>query len=470
MNIDDVVKRYLPSAPEARIESGTTRVLHELRARPPLAAAQVAKPVPALRWKRIAMIPVAAAVVLAVFVGLMWRQDALAIGEGDDGSVYRIGDTVRTKATVTINLNDGSRVEVKSDSELSFEGSKSAIRINLMRGGVAVLQGEAHVQQGLVARTLVAGEQIAAQIPPHRETFDVISIHSRANNGGGGQRGLGGAEGGSGGPCAAGKVEIDPSRYSATNIGFYALVTVAYGLGNWGLGEDAGVGDVDGGAFTCRVSLDTGRLSGGPEWIQSTRFDIEATIPDGSATFIVQPGNKGAVRRRVSPRVQRMLQAMLEDRFQLRLRAEMKELPVYVLSVAPSGPNLTPWKEGDWIGVGSSPASPYDGRNNGPETTPQYNGLIVGQVQGGRMPISSLAERLARITNRPVLDRTGIQGYFNWGIFFTPLQVPVGETGPILSSPSLFKAVQEEVGLQLESAKAPVKVVVIENAEKPSEN
>jgi uncharacterized protein (TIGR03435 family) len=561
-NIEDVLKRHLPWPTPEETESKCDRILQNLRSGHVVAKeTELLDSLSDLRapW-RIALIPAAAAIILAVVIGLLWRQDALAVGETVDGALYRvvngktlalksgakigIGDTVRTdrKAGGLIQLTDGSSVEVRSESELSFEGTKPDVQISVNRGSVIVdsslsdsgissvvqtkdirvpvagtvfvnaepigsrvllIRGEARVQQGTSKRTLRPGEQMTTnpnmevqsisreiawsrQALTHmallqestspkpvdaREAFEVVAIRMRPTGGAGGLRGVTSRENdGHGEPCAREKVEIDPSRYSSTGVTLYTLVTVAYGLGTWGLPDDVGVGDFSGGVFTCRIALSSNLLSGGPEWIKSARFDIETVIPKGQPVFTTLVNNKGTVIRSMTPRLQGMLRTLLEDRFKLKLRRETREMPVYLLTVGRGGFKLPQWKEGDWIGISSSAGHIYDGRNNGPETTPQYEGLIVGELQGGRMPMPALAERLARVTNRPVIDRTGIQGYFNYGIFFAPVDPLPNDTRPRLNSPSLFKALEEEAGLQLESARAPMEVFVIESVEKPSEN
>jgi uncharacterized protein (TIGR03435 family) len=539
MNIDEVVKRYLPSAPEERIKSGTTRVLHELRTRPRLVVEPVAKPVHSIRWNRFAMIPAAAAVVLAIFIGLLWRQDALAIGEGEDGSVYRIGDTVRTKDILTINLKDGTRVEVKSESELSFEGKKSAVQIHLTRGGVivnsqsssvvrtkdvrvpvagtvlvnaesggsrvAVIQGEARVQQGSTEKRLRPGEQMATNPsmglqtvsqeiawsshaethlallqqsnPPaltSRDAFDVVSIRSRAVSNNGGVRGAVG-ENPSGGQCT-GRLQLDPSRFATTNAGLYFLIAIAYGL--------------DEPPFSCFLAAKAGVLSGGPDWIQSTGFDIEAVIPEGPPALIT----KEAARTRTGnivmasapgPRLRSMIRAMIEDRFNLKLRRETKETSVYILSAAKNGPrNLQPWKEGEKTSTASGYGD-YLGVLNFPPAKHNYGNSYVGYISGGRVSMDFLAGSLAEFINKPVLNRTNITGNFNFEIFFAPPNPeryaqamaagaargykPYEGMVP-LQRPSMFQALDAELGLKLEPAMAPIEVFTIQSVDRPSEN
>src|SRR5262245_45532394 len=135
-NVDEVLKKHLPWPAQEETQAHCDRVLQDLRSG---ADAPLSFPIVShsrSRWQRIAMIPAVAGVVRAVMVSLMWRQDALAIGESVDGSLYRvvdgkalplktgerigIGDTVRTAEGDggMIRLTDGSRVEMRSQSEV----------------------------------------------------------------------------------------------------------------------------------------------------------------------------------------------------------------------------------------------------------------------------------------------------------------------------------------------------------------
>jgi uncharacterized protein (TIGR03435 family) len=541
MNIDEVVKRYLPSAPEERIKSGTTRVLHELRTRPRLMVEPVAKPVHSIRWNRFAMIPAAAAVVLAVFVGLLWRQDALAIGEGEDGSVYRIGDTVRAKDGLTINLKDGTRVEVKSESELSFEGKKSAVQIHLAHGGVivnsqsssvvrtkdvrvpvagtvlvnaesggsrvAVIQGEARVQQGSTEKRLRPGEQMATNPlmelqtvsqeiawssraethlallqqsnPPAvttRDVFDVISIRSRAVSNNGGVRGAAGENSlPSGGPCA-GRLQLDPSRFAVTNAGLYYLITLAYSL--------------DEPPFSCSLAEKTGVINGGPNWIQSTGFDIEAVIPAGVPALLSKEALRGRAGNATTvnvpgSRLRNMIRAMLEDRFKLTLRRETKDTSAYILSIGKDGPkNLQPWKEGEPTSTATGYGD-YEGVVNFNPPKKNYGNSFVGYISGYRVNMDFLARSISSFLNKPVLNRTNVAGNFNFEVFFAPpdpdryaRSMAAGAAAGYkpyegmvpLQSPTMAKALEEDLGLKLESVTTPVEVFTIQSVDKPSGN
>jgi len=182
------------------------------------------------------------------------------------------------------------------------------------------------------------------------------------------------------------------------------------------------------------------QVIGGPSWIDSACFDILA---------------KPAVRTRSSAEFRRMVQALLSDRFKVKLHQDSRELPIYALVLAKGGPKLTEWKEG----VGP---------------TCQYQG---GELTCRKVSMAILADELARRVGRTVVDRTGVTGAFDVKLTWSPdeFQVPgPAEMGRAeAANPgglSLFSAVQEQLGLKLEADKGPVPVLIIDSAERPSEN
>jgi uncharacterized protein (TIGR03435 family) len=226
------------------------------------------------------------------------------------------------------------------------------------------------------------------------------------------------------------------------------------------------------------------RVFGGPAWVESERYDIEAKAPAVGGP----------------QQLQLMIKALLEERFQLKAHKEMRELPVYELVVARGGPKLKVSAEQN-----PAPASPGpDARGRGDALPGALAGLRggtpppVGQcppgpvppglfgggrgcLQGSSIPLTTLTNSLQNQLGRPVIDKTGLTGRFDFKLEWIPgaEQAP-GPFGPNpevppppvsdLSGPSIFTALQEQLGLRLESAKGPVEVVVIDSAEKPSEN
>ncbi len=193
------------------------------------------------------------------------------------------------------------------------------------------------------------------------------------------------------------------------------------------------------------------QVTGGPGWIASERYNIDAKT-DGAPSF-----SQDYVTLQY-----RRLQTLLRDRFNLTIHRETKELPVYELTVAKGGPKLQQPKcvqreAGDFtIAPG------------------KYCGLISGSMSSGRLQAAGatmtfLANYLSNPLSRTVVDKTGITGEFDFQVTFTPdaLTVPNAAADP---GADFFTALQEQLGLKLESAKGPVEILVIDHVERPSEN
>jgi uncharacterized protein (TIGR03435 family) len=206
------------------------------------------------------------------------------------------------------------------------------------------------------------------------------------------------------------------------------------------------------------------QVSGGPGWIDTERYDIQAKAVAPSMD------EKGRLLQR------QRLQTLLQERFKIAFHRETKELPVYELTVAKSGLKLRPLKEGDCIAL--DPQNP----TIDPKKTPMdYCGSGRqgrGLLELANTTMAYLASSLSRITGRIVVDKTGMTGTFRIHLTFVPddtmnqLPGPAIDPGgtPALDGPSLFDAVQEQLGLKLESTKGPVEVLVVDHAEKPSAN
>jgi uncharacterized protein (TIGR03435 family) len=180
----------------------------------------------------------------------------------------------------------------------------------------------------------------------------------------------------------------------------------------------------------------------GPSWISVEKFDIEARAASGSSAGVMS-----------------MLQSLLADRFKLTLHRETQQLPVYDLVVDRRGLKMkpsadqTPW-------VGDFPRGSPDGR---PTTGASPTVLAPGRFEGKAIPMSMFITLLSDALERPVINRTGQTGRFDIDLHYAP----GSDTD---SSPSVFTAMQEQLGLKLESAKGPVEVLVIDHIERPSAN
>jgi uncharacterized protein (TIGR03435 family) len=197
------------------------------------------------------------------------------------------------------------------------------------------------------------------------------------------------------------------------------------------------------------------RILGGPQWISSERFDIEAKTDSAVADRLRTLAHD---QRRIQ--TQAMFQQLLAGRFKLAVHWETRDLPVYAMAVAKKGPSLHPSKQPD----GHSGTSSNDG-----QFTAQ--GLTLAQLA------DALTQELSRELGRVVIDKTGIQGRYDFALKWMP------DTGAALMNdrtdgsaalpdfgPSIFTAIQEQLGLKLESTKGPVQVLVIDHVEMPSEN
>jgi bla regulator protein blaR1 len=204
-------------------------------------------------------------------------------------------------------------------------------------------------------------------------------------------------------------------------------------------------------------------VSGGPAWLDSARYDIEAKGP-------LEPGS----HEQTGLQIMKMLQALLADRFQLRIHRETKEMPIYALLVAKNGPKLERPREACFDPAagapppptlpGQSPSRPCGGFNNS-----------SNQMLGASVAVSRFAANLSRFTGRTVVDRTGLKGTFDIALRWTPDEgqaflAPTQPASADDSRPSIFTAVQEQLGLRLEAQRGPVEVLVIDHAEKPSGN
>jgi len=212
------------------------------------------------------------------------------------------------------------------------------------------------------------------------------------------------------------------------------------------------------------------RVIGGPGWMDSDHFDVQAKL-DQDARSIPRE------------QIRLMLQSLLEDRFQLKVHWETRDLPVYVLTVAKGGPKLKQSED-------QTPPTPV----TTPPRPPQRPGeapvlprgvFSVMTASGGAMALTGTATPFSNIVNflqvrvgRRIFDKTDLKGLFDIRLQFAdelsapPAVVPTtGEPAP-LSEPSALSlaAALDELGLKLESAKAPLEVLVIDSVQKPSEN
>jgi uncharacterized protein (TIGR03435 family) len=209
------------------------------------------------------------------------------------------------------------------------------------------------------------------------------------------------------------------------------------------------------------------QISGGPPWLDTIHYDVTAK-PEAKPQQAEIP---------------LMLQALLEDRFQLALHRETKELPVYALVVARKdgklGPSLTESKEGGCTQF--DPSKPPPPIKPGERPALGCGGMMMGpgRLTAVGIPVANVVPGLSRLLGRTVVDKTGLTGKFDINLEWSPddpavqMPLPPGAPPPAPAGnggPSIFTAFQEQLGLKLDSQKGPVEILVIERAEKPSEN
>jgi uncharacterized protein (TIGR03435 family) len=228
--------------------------------------------------------------------------------------------------------------------------------------------------------------------------------------------------------------------FTATNVALRELIRAAYGLQN-------------------------AQLAGGPEWIESTRFDVIAKAP-GTA--------------RSSPA---MLRALLADRFRLRVHTEMLELPLYALVMARTdrrlGPQLRVSKADCDVFIAAREAGAPPAAPGTRQPCDEFNG-VPPRMEADGVTMGQLAGSLSRNIRETVIDRTGLTGVYDFELQWTPDRLPPRPAGadpnePVRlnsfvvdpNGPSIFTALREQLGLELERQKGPVEVVVIDSVSPP---
>lgn len=279
---------------------------------------------------------------------------------------------------------------------------------------------------------LLCAAAVAAQSPPpapRTPAFEVASVKPNQSGGLGIQLNL---------PAA--------DRFTATNVPLRELIRFAY--------------DVQ----------DT-RLVGGPDWIRSERFDIVAKAEQPLPAW----GPAGPPMPLLL-----MLRTLLADRFGLVVHQETRDLPVYALVVAREDRNFGPEIRASKLECDSQARAgragpPPPGRGAADQPTCGMR-IGPGQMIIGGTPMSQFAMVLSNFVQRVVIDRTQLPGTFDFRLSWTPDRIPQAEPPPGApplppidpNGPSLFAALQEQLGLKLESTRAPLDVLVIDRVERPT--
>jgi uncharacterized protein (TIGR03435 family) len=215
--------------------------------------------------------------------------------------------------------------------------------------------------------------------------------------------------------------------------------------------------------------LSSVEIEGGPAWIKSDRYQITATA-EGSPRQETMMGP--------------MLEALLEDRFQLKVHREVREVPVYALTVSKNGPKLRPSKEGSCSPRTFPLSPPAPGQNYcGPTPFIKKGTYLTFNVRGASL--KEFSKMQDGVMDRPVIDKTGVTGKFDFDLEFAPDEtvpqalrifrgadsnVGAAATPQDAVGPSIFTALQEQLGLKLAPAKGPGERLVIDKVESPSGN
>jgi uncharacterized protein (TIGR03435 family) len=269
----------------------------------------------------------------------------------------------------------------------------------------------------------------AAQPPaPPADVFEVASIKRNRD----------------GGPVA-GLRRFPGGRFEATNIQLSSLISFAY-------------------------QLQPFELVGGPPWLMDERWDVLAKINGDPPP--TSPGTADAMM--IATRT------LLADRFKLALRRETREIEVYQLVRANRDGGLGKGMRSSTVDCLAIQRAADEAAKGGPPA-PNPNTpdrmvcglrISVGRIQFGGRPMSMLTNALTSITQRRVVDRTGLTGDWEFDIRFTPPAPPPGIElpPPDPDAASLFTVLQEQLGLKLEAARMPMPVMVVDAVERPVED
>jgi uncharacterized protein (TIGR03435 family) len=206
------------------------------------------------------------------------------------------------------------------------------------------------------------------------------------------------------------------------------------------------------------------QLIGAPDWIESVAFDITATYP-------AEPTRTEEDRRA-------MLRTLLADRFGLKTHRETREMPIYALVMARKDGALGPQLVRSTIDCEKLIAEkrPQLGAGSPSPVTPGGKRPVCRMVatrrfiSAGTQTMEQLTGPLQAFTGRPVIDRTGLTGAFDFDVQWTsgPVAPAPGAAPPPDDGPSIFAALQEQLGLRLESGRAPFDVVVVDAVQRPT--
>ena len=530
-NVENLLRRSRPPELGPRMDAALARVMNRGRA---ARSARKLEPIVELDGSpraRFTWLELAAAAILVVGLvsALTWDSDEplyrIAAGAVLDGASVR--STGRDGAVLT--LVDGSRVEMRADSELAVERAQDGLRIRLSNGGiivnaakqrtghlyvqtkdvtvsvvgtvflvnadpqgslVAVIEGEVRVQQGSTEMRLRPGEQVKTNPDMASRAVKQEVAWSRQ---------------------AMAHAAMLPQATSSTtkeSVAFEVAAIRPSGAATPSLGARGGGGANSISArrgctssseqvdprrlvitratffqlavwaypvpntpnippfFKCELIGSVSLISGGPEWTTTELWDVEAAIPEGSFSGTPDLSDN----RYYDPKLQQMLQTLLAERFKVVMRHETREMPVYLLKVGKNGPKFN--------GHGERFKERYtdDGQ---PKLGPLGNRAPILAASGitdrgsileawnvsMQRWVERMTELIPRGGDRLIFDRTGLMGTYDFH-FYRDVPLPQS-VGAVLS---LHREAVKAMGLELEEATAPFDVWVIESVQRPSQN
>ena len=205
-------------------------------------------------------------------------------------------------------------------------------------------------------------------------------------------------------------------------------------------------------AYGVDHGMGTNFVSGLPHWAEVGRYDIQLKVAGEDVP---------AYRKLKGEQTRLMLQAVLVDRFKLAAHMGTKEAPIYNLVIAKGGPRMHV----------SDPASSYPNGIKMPDGS-LHGAILVerGHIIGQQATLSSLLFMFTDFSGRPVIDRTGLTGKYDFNLQWTPNERAGDPVSTDDSGPGLFTALEEQLGLKLEPARGSVQAVFIDHIEPPTEN
>ena len=264
--------------------------------------------------------------------------------------------------------------------------------------------------QKIVVGTMLAMTPIAwpQDVPAKKLTYDVISVKPDTS-GGGGMR-----------------MMVTPDGFQADNVSLKMMMQSAY-------------------------QYNQELIFGLPKWAETDRFDVKAKVAEEDLP---------ALKKMAPPDRIKIVQNVIEERFKVKVHRETKEMPTYDLVIAKGGLKI---KEAVLDENSPNAMKGPDGKVHGGTMT-----LGRGMLKAQAVPTESLVKLLSSVTQRTVVDKTGLKGSYDFELKWTPDDAPAGSADENLGS--IFTALQERLGLRLDAIKGMVETLIVDHAEKPSED